>query len=80
MIEMDQIDKKAASSLDGYLVRKDLVRTFSRQFPVPTYVVKFLLSHLISSVNLNSIMSKIKVVLMDLVCLIILIFNLSDNF
>ena len=43
MIEMDQIDKKAASSLEGYLVRKDLVRTFSRQFPVPTYVVEFLL-------------------------------------
>ena len=43
MIELDDIDKKAASSLDGYLVRKDLVRTFSRQFPVPTYVVEFLL-------------------------------------
>ena len=42
-MEMDAIDKKAASLLDGYLVRKDLVRTFSRQFPVPTYVVEFLL-------------------------------------
>ena len=37
-MELDQIDKVAASVLDGYLVRKDLVRTFSRQFPVPTYV------------------------------------------
>ena len=37
-MELDRIDKLAASVLDGYLVRKDLVRTFSRQFPVPTYV------------------------------------------
>ena len=42
-MEMDHIDNVAASLLDGYLVRKDLVRTFSRQFPVPTYVVEFLL-------------------------------------
>ena len=49
MIEMDQIDKKAASSLEGYLVRKDLVRTFSRQFPVPTYVVEFLLGRYCAS-------------------------------
>lgn len=49
MIEMDQIDKKAASSLGGYLVRKDLVRTFSRQFPVPTYVVEFLLGRYCAS-------------------------------
>ncbi len=42
-MEMDHIDKLAESTLDGYLVRKDLVRTFSRQFPVPTYVVEFLL-------------------------------------
>lgn len=40
-MEMDHIDNIAASLLDGYLVRKDLVRTFSRQFPVPTYVVEF---------------------------------------
>ena len=33
-MEMDRIDEIAASVLDGYLVRKDLVRTFSRQFPV----------------------------------------------
>jgi hypothetical protein len=37
MIALDQIDKQAAAVLEGYLVRKDLVRTFSRQFPVPTY-------------------------------------------
>jgi len=28
MIELDQVDKQAAAVLEGYLVRKDLVRTF----------------------------------------------------
>ena len=51
MIELDQIDKKAASVLDGYLVRKDLVRTFSRQFPVPTYVVEFMLGRYCASTD-----------------------------
>ena len=35
----------------GYLVRKDLVRTFSRQFPVPTYVVEFMLGRYCASIN-----------------------------
>ncbi|OGQ87943.1 MAG: TIGR02688 family protein [Deltaproteobacteria bacterium RIFOXYD12_FULL_56_24] len=55
MIALDQIDKKAASSLDGYLVRKDLVRTFSRQFPVPTYVVEFLLGRYCASIAQDEI-------------------------
>ena len=40
---LDDLDRKAAAAFAGYIVRKDLVRTFSRQFPVPTYVVEFLL-------------------------------------
>ena len=55
MIEMDYIDKKAASALEGYLVRKDLVRTFSRLFPVPTYVVEFLLGRYCASTNQEEI-------------------------
>ena len=51
MAELDNIDKKAASVLDGYLVRKDLVRTFSRQFPVPTYVVEFMLGRYCASTD-----------------------------
>ena len=41
MIELDNIDNLAAAALEKYLVRKNLVRTFSRQFPVPTYVEGF---------------------------------------
>jgi ATP-dependent Lon protease len=62
MIEMDQIDKKAASSLEGYLVRKDLVRTFSRQFPVPTYVVEFLLGRYCASIKQDEIDEGLEIV------------------
>ena len=62
MIEMDLIDKKAASSLDGYLVRKDLVRTFSRQFPVPTYVVEFLLGRYCASTEQDEIDEGLEIV------------------
>ena len=42
-LELDDLDQRAAKAFDGYLVRKDLVRKYSRQYPVPTYVVEFLL-------------------------------------
>ena len=62
MIELDQVDKKAASVLDGYLVRKDLVRTFSRQFPVPTYVVEFMLGRYCASTDQEEIDEGLEIV------------------
>src|ERR1035437_2824962 len=50
-MEMDNLDRLAASAFDGYLVRKDLVRKYARQYPVPTYVVEFLLGRYCASVN-----------------------------
>lgn len=62
MITLDQIDQKAASTLEGYLVRKDLVRTFSRQFPVPTYVVEFLLGRYCASTDPEEIAEGLEIV------------------
>lgn len=59
---MDGLDKKAASSLGGYLVRKDLVRTFSRQFPVPTYVVEFMLGRYCASTDMDEINEGLEIV------------------
>jgi len=36
--ELDQLDQLGAKAFDGFLVRKDLVRKYSRHYPVPTYV------------------------------------------
>jgi len=41
--ELDHLDQLGAKAFDGFLVRKDLVRKYSRQYPVPTDVVEFLL-------------------------------------
>ncbi len=61
-MELDAIDRSAAEMLEGYLVRKDLVRTFSRQFPVPTYVVEFLLGRYCASVDPGEIEEGIQIV------------------
>ncbi|MBW1963507.1 MAG: BREX system Lon protease-like protein BrxL, partial [Deltaproteobacteria bacterium] len=61
-MEMDHLDKLAASTLDGYLVRKDLVRTFARQFPVPTYVVEFLLGRYCASTDQEEIEEGLEIV------------------
>ncbi len=50
-MEMDALDTRAAEVFEGYLVRKDLVRTFARQFPVPTYVVEFMLGRYCASTD-----------------------------
>ncbi len=50
-IELDQLDRLAVASFEGYLVRKDLVRKYSRQYPVPTYVVEFLLGRYCASTD-----------------------------
>lgn len=62
MIQMDSLDTLAASVLEGYLVRKDLVRTFSREFPVPTYVVEFLLGRYCASTNQEEIEEGLEIV------------------
>ncbi len=51
MIELDDLDRKAAAAFPGQLVRKDLVRRFRGQFPVPTYVVEFMLGRYCASTD-----------------------------
>jgi ATP-dependent Lon protease len=61
-MELDHLDQVAASAFDGYLVRKDLVRRYSRQYPVPTYVVEFLLGRYCATVDEKEIEEGLKVV------------------
>ncbi len=61
-VTMDNLDKLAATAFDGYLVRKDLVRKYSRQYPVPTYVVEFLLGRYCASVDEQEIQEGLAIV------------------
>jgi ATP-dependent Lon protease len=59
---MDRLDHMGATAFDGYLVRKDLVRKYSRQYPVPTYVVEFLLGRYCASVDEKEIQEGLAIV------------------
>jgi len=61
-MQLDELDRLAASAFDGYLVRKDLVRKYSRQYPVPTYVVEFLLGRYCATVDENEIREGLQIV------------------
>ena len=61
-MKLDNLDRLAASVFDGFLVRKDLVRKYSRQYPVPTYVVEFLLGRYCATVDEEEIEEGLKVV------------------
>ena len=59
---LDAIDQIATKAFEGYVVRKDLVRRFKGQYPVPTYVAEFLLGRYCSSVDEEEIAEGLKIV------------------
>ncbi len=59
---IDATDKIATKAFEGYVVRKDLVRRFKGQYPVPTYVAEFLLGRYCSSVEEEEIAEGLKIV------------------
>ncbi len=60
--QLDNLDHAAADGFDGYIVRKDLVRRFARQYPVPTYVCEFLLGRYCASTNDDEIQEGLGIV------------------
>lgn len=42
-MELDKIDLLSAEAFEGFIVRKDLLEQFRKTYPVPTYVIEFLL-------------------------------------
>ncbi|MFP4038035.1 MAG: BREX system Lon protease-like protein BrxL, partial [Desulfobacteraceae bacterium] len=61
-MELDALDQITARALEGYLVRKDLVREFKGQYPVPTYVAEFLLGRYCASVEEDEIQEGLDIV------------------
>jgi ATP-dependent Lon protease len=61
-MELDDLDRLAASAFEGYIVRKDLALRFKGQYPVPTYVGEFLLGRYCSSTDEEEIAEGLKIV------------------
>lgn len=61
-MELDHLDKLAAEAFDGFIVRKDLARTFKGQYAVPTYVGEFLLGRYCATTDEAEIEEGIKIV------------------
>src|SRR5262249_28932960 len=61
-LELDAIDALAARAFEGYVVCKDLVQRFKGQYPVPTYVVEFLLGRYCASVDEDEIAEGLQIV------------------
>lgn len=61
-LELDLVDEIAAKAFEGYVVRKDLVRKFKAQYPVPTYVVEFLLGRYCASIDEEEIQEGLQIV------------------
>src|SRR3712207_4025003 len=61
-MELDALDHLAAKAFEGFIVRKDLVRRFKGQYPVPTYVGEFLLGRYCASTDEKEIQDGLAVV------------------
>jgi ATP-dependent Lon protease len=61
-MQLDALDQIAAKAFDGFIVRKDLVRRFKGQYPVPTYVGEFLLGRYCSSTDEGEIQEGLDIV------------------
>jgi ATP-dependent Lon protease len=61
-MELDHLDQLGAGAFQGYLVRKDLVRKYAKQYPLPTYVVEFMLGRYCASTDEEEINEGLKIV------------------
>lgn len=62
MIKLDNIDKIASKAFEGYIVKKDLLDQFRKQFPIPTYVVEFLLGRYCATIDPEEIAEGLEIV------------------
>ena len=61
-MELDALDVITARAFEGFIVRKDLVRRFKGQYPVPNYVAEFLLGRYCATTDVNEITEGLEIV------------------
>jgi ATP-dependent Lon protease len=61
-MNLDKIDQIAAQVFDGYIVKKDLIEPFRKTYPVPTYVIEFLLGRYCATTDDEEIREGLEIV------------------
>src|SRR5665647_245152 len=61
-MELDKIDQISAKAFEGFIVRKDLLEQFRKTFPVPTYVIEFLLGRYCATTDEGEIQEGLEIV------------------
>lgn len=61
-MELDKIDQIAANAFEGFIVRKDLLEQFRKTYPVPTYVIEFLLGRYCATTSEAEILEGLEIV------------------
>ena len=59
---LDTLDETGSRAFEGFVVRKDLVRRYAKAYPVPAYVVEFLLGRYCASTNEAEIAEGLEIV------------------
>jgi len=59
---LDKIDRLAENAFEGYIVRKDLLEQFRKTYPVPTYVIEFLLGRYCATTDEQEIQEGLEIV------------------
>jgi len=61
-MNLDKTDQIAAKAFEGYIVRKDLLEQFRKTYPVPTYVIEFLLGRYCATTDEQEIIEGLEIV------------------
>ena len=61
-MELDKTDQLAAKAFEGFIVRKDLLEQFRKTYPVPTYVIEFLLGRYCATTDEAEIQEGLEIV------------------
>lgn len=61
-MELDKLDQISAEAFEGYIVRKDLLEQFKKTYPIPTYVIEFLLGRYCATTDENEIQEGLEIV------------------
>ena len=61
-MELDKIDQLSTKAFEGFVVRKDLLEQFRKMYPVPTYVIEFLLGRYCATTSEEEIQQGLEIV------------------